>query len=99
MDLNEMNPAKVLAPDGAISVRPTAGIAVSPPAKGKLTVQRFIVPYRVYGAGEYTLVFINGVQQSMAMWHSFVRRFSRSALNNWHKACYIIMEGKSHYIL
>jgi pimeloyl-ACP methyl ester carboxylesterase len=46
--------------------------------KGKLTVQRFIIPFRVYGAGEYTLVFVNGVQQSMAMWHSFVRRFSGS---------------------
>jgi pimeloyl-ACP methyl ester carboxylesterase len=32
----------------------------------------------VYGASESTLVFINGVQQSMAMWHSFVRRFSPS---------------------
>jgi pimeloyl-ACP methyl ester carboxylesterase len=46
--------------------------------KGKLANQRFVVPYRVYGSGEYTLVFINGVQQSMAMWHSFVRRFSSS---------------------
>jgi pimeloyl-ACP methyl ester carboxylesterase len=30
----------------------------------------------VYGTEESSLVFINGVQQSMAMWHSFVRRFS-----------------------
>jgi pimeloyl-ACP methyl ester carboxylesterase len=48
-----------------------------PPVKGKLNVQRFVIPYRVYGAGQSTLVFINGVQQSMAMWHSFVRRFSQ----------------------
>jgi pimeloyl-ACP methyl ester carboxylesterase len=54
------------------------GTSVSPPIKGKLNVQRFVVPYRVYGAGECTLVFINGVQQSMAMWHSFVRRFSQN---------------------
>jgi len=73
-----MNPAKEIAADGAKSRRPAIGIAVAPPAKGKLTVQRFVIPYRVYGAGEHTLVFINGIQQSMAMWHSFVRRFSRS---------------------
>ena len=73
-----MNPAKDIAAHGAKSVRPATGTAVSPTAKGKLTVQRFVVPYRVYGAGDYTLVFINGIQQSMAMWHSFVRRFSRS---------------------
>lgn len=73
-----MNPGKDLEADGAISVGPAAAAAVSPPVKGKLTVQRFVVPYRVYGQGEYTLVFINGIQQSMAMWHSFVRRFSRS---------------------
>lgn len=52
--------------------------SIAPPVKGKLKVQRFIVPYRVYGDGVRTLVFINGVQQSMAMWHSFVRRFSQS---------------------
>jgi pimeloyl-ACP methyl ester carboxylesterase len=46
--------------------------------KGKLNVQRFVVPYRMYGEGERTLVFINGIMQSMAMWHTFVCRFSRS---------------------
>ena len=51
--------------------------AVSPSLKGKLSFQRFVVPYRVYGEGNCTFVFINGVQQSMAMWHSFVRRFSQ----------------------
>jgi pimeloyl-ACP methyl ester carboxylesterase len=54
-----------------------AGLSALPQAKGKLTVERFVVPYRVYGTGDLSLVFINGVQQSMAMWHSFVRRFSR----------------------
>jgi len=48
-----------------------------PSLKGTLNVQRFIIPYRIYGNGASSLVFINGVQQSMAMWHSFVRRFSR----------------------
>jgi pimeloyl-ACP methyl ester carboxylesterase len=51
--------------------------AVSPSLKGKLSFQRFVVPYRVYGEGNCTFVFINGIQQSMAMWHSFVRRFSQ----------------------
>ena len=46
--------------------------------KGKLNVQRFVVPYRMYGEGERTLVFINGIMQSMAMWHTFVCRFSQS---------------------
>lgn len=58
--------------------RSTTTAMVGPATKGKLTIQRFIVPYRVYGAGAQTLVFINGVQQSMAMWHSFVRRFKES---------------------
>jgi pimeloyl-ACP methyl ester carboxylesterase len=49
-----------------------------PSVKGTLNLQRFVIPYRVYGAGASSLVFINGVQQSMAMWHSFVRRFSQS---------------------
>lgn len=52
--------------------------SVLPRVKGKVNVQRFVIPYRVYGSGELSLVFLNGVQQSMAMWHSFVRRFSQS---------------------
>ena len=54
------------------------GVSVMPLMKGKLNVQRFVVPYRMYGEGERTLVFINGIMQSMAMWHTFVRRFSQS---------------------
>lgn len=50
--------------------------SIASPVKGRLTVRRFVIPYRVYGAGSSSLVFLNGVQQSMAMWHSFVRRFS-----------------------
>jgi pimeloyl-ACP methyl ester carboxylesterase len=74
--LTEMNTTENLAADLATTKPSTRGSAVSPRVKGKLTVQRFIVPYRVYGSGKFTLVFVNGVQQSMAMWHSFVRRFS-----------------------
>jgi len=47
-----------------------------PSVKGTLKVHRFLVPYRVYGGDAPCLLFINGIQQSMAMWHSFVRRFS-----------------------
>jgi pimeloyl-ACP methyl ester carboxylesterase len=46
--------------------------------KAKLNIGRFVIPYRIYGGGGPSLVFINGVQQSMAMWHSFVRHFSQS---------------------
>jgi pimeloyl-ACP methyl ester carboxylesterase len=63
---------------GAIKGSAAKRTSVMPPIKGNLNVQRFIIPYRVYGAGASSLVFINGVQQSMAMWHSFVRRFNQS---------------------
>jgi pimeloyl-ACP methyl ester carboxylesterase len=45
--------------------------------KGEIEFDRFVIPYRIYGAGRQSLVFVNGLQQSMAMWQSFVRRFSR----------------------
>jgi len=38
-------------------------------------VDRFLIPYRIYGNGGPHLVMINGVRQSMGMWASFVRRF------------------------
>lgn len=44
--------------------------------KGEIKVGRFVIPYRIYGNGKLNLVCVNGVQQSMAMWHSFVERFS-----------------------
>ena len=47
-------------------------------AKGELETGRFVIPYRVCGFGDRSLLFVNGLQQSMAMWHSFVRRFGRS---------------------
>jgi pimeloyl-ACP methyl ester carboxylesterase len=50
----------------------------APTVKGELAVERFVIPYRVYGAGAHVLIFVNGLQQSMAMWRSFVRRFSQN---------------------
>lgn len=44
--------------------------------KEELHTKRFVIPYRVYGNGGPHLVCLNGVQQSMAMWHSFIRRFA-----------------------
>lgn len=73
-----MNVAKQFEVDSVISGGKMASTSVVPLIRGKLPVQRFVVPYRVYGEGESTLVFINGIQQSMAMWHSFVRRFGQS---------------------
>ena len=60
----------------AINIDHAAQGSVAPRSKGKLNVQRFVIPYRVYGSGEISLVFLNGIQQSMAMWYSFVCRFS-----------------------
>ena len=43
--------------------------------KGRLISGRFRVPYRAYGGGSETLVCVNGAQQSMAVWRSFVAYF------------------------
>ena len=44
--------------------------------KGEVKIGRFIIPYRLYeNEGEH-IVCLNGVQQSMAMWQSFISRFS-----------------------
>ncbi|UCG34695.1 MAG: alpha/beta hydrolase [Candidatus Omnitrophota bacterium] len=51
---------------------------VTPFIKAELRIDRFVIPYRIYGKGEEVMVCINGVQQSMAMWYNVVRRFSRS---------------------
>ena len=45
--------------------------------KSILKTARFIIPYRVYENDAPEIICINGVQQSMGMWHSFVRRFRR----------------------
>lgn len=48
----------------------------SPDKKEQLRAGRFSVPYRLYGGSGPFIVCINGVQQSMAMWQSFIRHFS-----------------------
>ncbi|MCX5706595.1 MAG: alpha/beta hydrolase [Candidatus Omnitrophica bacterium] len=45
--------------------------------KGQIKTKRFLISYRVYGNGSLNLVCLNGVQQSMAMWHSFISRFAQ----------------------
>ena len=43
--------------------------------KGELAVGRFLVPYRVYGEAERSIVCISGAKQTMAAWRSFVSHF------------------------
>jgi len=45
--------------------------------KDVMKTGRFLVSYRLYGDKGPQLICINGVQQSMAMWRTFVSRFSR----------------------
>jgi len=49
---------------------------LSPQIKGSFESGRFLVPYRVYGSNGPHIICINGIQQSMAMWQSFVERFA-----------------------
>jgi pimeloyl-ACP methyl ester carboxylesterase len=44
--------------------------------KNTVNIGRFQIPYRIYGEGTEVLVCVNGIQQSMAIWVDFVRRFS-----------------------
>ncbi|MDD4900289.1 MAG: alpha/beta hydrolase [Candidatus Omnitrophica bacterium] len=44
--------------------------------KGALKAGRFSIPYRVYENEGPHIICINGIQQSMAMWHTFISRFS-----------------------
>lgn len=46
--------------------------------KAVLEIGRFSIPYRIYENSGPHVVCINGVQQSMAMWHAFISRFSRA---------------------
>jgi len=39
-------------------------------------IDRFQIPYRIYGQGAEHLVCINGIQQSMFIWFDFVQHFS-----------------------
>ncbi len=48
-----------------------------PLVKEVLQVGRFLIPYRIYGNKGSQIIFVNGVQQSMAMWLTFVARFGK----------------------
>jgi 3-oxoadipate enol-lactonase len=48
----------------------------SPRTKEVLQVGRFTIPYRIYENSGPQLICVNGVQQSMAMWLTFVSRFA-----------------------
>ncbi|MBD3264502.1 MAG: alpha/beta fold hydrolase [Candidatus Omnitrophica bacterium] len=48
----------------------------SPRRKSVFSHGPFRVPYRVYGEGE-DIICLNGIQQSMAMWFSFVQHFEK----------------------
>ena len=44
--------------------------------KGTIELGRFFVPYRIYESDGPHIICLNGVQQSMAMWHTFVLRYA-----------------------
>jgi len=44
--------------------------------KGTIEFGRFIIPYRIYNNDGPHIVCLNGVQQSMAMWHTFIQRYA-----------------------
>jgi len=44
--------------------------------KGIIEFGRYIIPYRIYNNEGPHLICLNGVQQSMAMWHSFILRYA-----------------------
>ncbi len=44
--------------------------------KGTIELGRFAVPYRIYENEGPHIICINGVQQSMAMWHTFLLRYA-----------------------
>ncbi len=43
--------------------------------RGELSVERFLIPYRVYGNADRVIVCVNGAQQTMAAWKSVVSYF------------------------
>ncbi len=43
--------------------------------KGQLSLERFLVPYRIYGEAQKTIICISGAKQTMAAWRSFVSHF------------------------
>ncbi len=44
--------------------------------KGTIELGRFMIPYRIYENEGPHIICLNGVQQSMAMWHTFVLRYA-----------------------
>jgi 2-succinyl-6-hydroxy-2,4-cyclohexadiene-1-carboxylate synthase len=50
---------------------------VSSRTKEVLQTGRFLIPYRIYENKGPQIICVNGVQQSMAMWLTFVARFGR----------------------
>lgn len=44
--------------------------------KGTIEAKRFLIPYRIYENYGPHILCINGVQQSMAMWHTFICRYA-----------------------
>jgi len=44
--------------------------------KGTIESGRFLIPYRIYESEGPHVVCLNGVQQSMAMWHTFIMRYA-----------------------
>ncbi len=45
--------------------------------KGEIEYSRFVIPYRIYGDSSEKIVCLCGAQQTMAIWRSFVSRFSK----------------------
>ena len=43
--------------------------------KGELKLGRFLVPYRIYGEADNTIICISGAKQTMAAWRSFISHF------------------------
>ncbi len=44
--------------------------------KGTIESGRFVIPYRIYEHDGPHIICLNGVQQSMAMWHTLVMRYA-----------------------
>lgn len=44
---------------------------------GELCFNRFVVPYRVYGNGQDTILCLSGAKQTMSAWRSFVSYFQK----------------------
>ncbi len=45
--------------------------------KNTIHYKRFMIPYRIYGAGKTCLLCINGAQMTMGTWALFIKRFSK----------------------